>query len=398
MTETNKKAGSLLIQWSSIIGLGILNLIIFRSHYFGKDCFPWDFWKTYYAIIPFWTTAVSQHVLPEWVPFSGMGFPFFINLQSSFFYPPLWLFVVPGIHYTLHAAVIMQCLHVLWGAWGAFLLLRVLTDDWRSALFGALAYQFFGGFYCNAEHMDIVRAYAWLPWLFWAATVKGTLQIRNLLLPVIVYCVTTASYPGNVVSHSFLVGVYLLYQFYQPSARSDRRSVLIIVGLLALGFILSLVALGPAFLLRDQLTRASAKLPTASLAFQDWLSLIAPWTFGTMLIPGYLGDPSMISVFVGLPTIMLIILIQRTTAKRFTVWWVLLILAGVLAFGKLSILYRGSLTILPILGFSRMASSDYRGVVGLALIVLASASLSEFLGASREAQRELIRTRFKYLG
>jgi hypothetical protein len=398
MTKINAREGSPLIQWGAISVLGLVNLAVFHAHYFGNDCFPWDFWKAYYTIIPFWTTAVSQHVLPQWVPFAGMGYPFFINPQSSFFYPPLWFFVLPGIHYSLHAAVIMQCLHVFWGACGAFFLLRVLTNDWRSALFGALAYEFFGGFYSNAEHMDIVRAYSWLPWLFWGATVKGTLQIRNLLLPAIFYCVATASYPGNLISHSFLVGVYLLYQFYQPSARSDRRSVLVIVGLLALGVILSLVALGPAFLLRDQLTRASANLPTASLAFQDWLSLIAPWTFGTILIPGYLGDPSMISAFVGLPTIMLIVLIQKTTTKRFTVWWVLLILAGVLAFGKLSILYCGSVILLPILGFSRMASSDYRGVVGLALIVLASASFSEFLGASKEAQRKLIRTRFKYFG
>jgi hypothetical protein len=223
MTKINAREGSPLIQWGAISVLGLVNVAVFHAHYFGNDCFPWDFWKAYYTIIPFWTTAVSQHVLPEWVPFAGMGYPFFINLQSSFFYPPLWFFVLPGIHHSLHAAVIMQCLHVFWGACGAFFLLRVLTNDWRSALFGALAYQFFGGFYSNAEHMDIVRAYAWLPWLFWGATAKGTLQIRNLLLPAIVYCVATASYPGNVVSHSFLVGVYLLYQFYQPSARSDRR-------------------------------------------------------------------------------------------------------------------------------------------------------------------------------
>ncbi|HXM27502.1 MAG TPA: hypothetical protein VN957_15880, partial [Chthoniobacterales bacterium] len=197
---------SRLVQWGPIGLLAAVNLVTFRSHYFGNDCFPWDFWKTYYAIIPFWTTAVRQHVLPEWVPFEGMGYPFFINLQSSFFYPPLWLFVFPGVHYSLHAAVVMQCLHVFWGACGAFLLIRLLTDDWRSALFGALAYQFFGGFYSNAEHMDIVRAYAWLPWLFWGATVKGSLQVRHFLLPAIFYCVATASYPGNIISHGAFLG------------------------------------------------------------------------------------------------------------------------------------------------------------------------------------------------
>jgi hypothetical protein len=397
MTETNKQAGSLLIQWSAIIGLGVVNLIIFRSHYFGNDCFPWDFWKTYYAIIPFWTTAVSQHVFPGWVPFSGMGYPFFINLQSSFFYPPLWLFVLPGIHYSLHAAVVMQCLHVLWGACGTFLLLRVLTDDWRSALFGALAYQFFGGFYSNAEHMDIVRAYAWLPWLFWGTTIKGPLQVRNFLLPGIFYCAATASYPGNIVSHGAFLSIYVICQFCRRAANCDRRNVLVIIGLLALGVILSLPALCPAFLLRNELTRANGRLPTASWAFPDWLSFVAPWANGNAMLRGYVGDPSMVSAFVGVPTIILIFLMPKDVAKAFAVWWLLLIAGLALALGGLSIWYQMALTIFPVLGFSRMASSDYRGLIGLAVIVLSSASFRKFLTETEADQRELIRRRFKYL-
>ena len=399
MTQTNKQAGSLLVQWSAIIGLGILNLIIFRNHYFGNDCFPWDFWKTYYAIIPFWTTAMRQHVLPEWVPFSGMGFPFFINLQSSFFYPPLWLFVLPGIHYTLHAAVIMQCLHVLWGACGAFLLLRVLTGDWRSALFGALAYQFFGGFYCNAEHMDIVRAYAWLPWLFWAATGKGSLQVRNFLLPGIFYCVATASYPGNLVSHSVFLGVYIVYQFCERSPHSNRKNTLIVVGLLSVGILMSVVAVGPAFLLRNQLTRGNEVVAASPWPVSNWLSVIAPWATGRAAIPirGYFGDVSMISAFVGVPTLALIILIPRAVAKAFGVWWVLLIFALALAQGSISMFRQMAVTILPVLGLSRMASSDYRGLIALALIVLAAGSLSAFLATTRDAQRQLVRQRLKYL-
>ncbi|HZR06190.1 MAG TPA: hypothetical protein VFA61_10235 [Candidatus Udaeobacter sp.] len=395
MTETNKQAGSPLIQWGAIIGLGILNLIIFRTHYFGRDCFPWDFWKTYYAIIPFWTTAVSQHVLPEWVPFSGMGFPFFINLQSSFFYPPLWLFVAPGIHYTLHAAVTMQSLHVLWGACGAFVLLRVLTEDWRSALFGALAYQFFGGFYCNAEHMDIVRAYAWLPWLFWAATVRGSLQVRNFLLPGIFYCVATASYPGNLISHSFFLGIYIV--FGQRSPDSNLKNTLILVGLLGVGILMSVVALGPAFLLRNQLTRGNEIVAAGPWPINNWLSVIAPWASGRAMIRGYFPDVSMISAFVGVPALVLIILIPKAVAKAFGVWWVLLICALALAQGSISMLRQMAVTILPVLGLSRMASSDYRGLIGLALIVLAAASLSAFLASTQNDRRQLVRQRLKSL-
>jgi hypothetical protein len=397
VTDFNKRGNSRFTVCSAIAILAAVNVVIFRNHYFGTDCFPWDFWKLYYAIIPFWTTAVGQHLLPEWVPFEAMGYPLFLNLQSSFFYPPLWLFVLPGFHYSLHVAVIVQCLHVFWGACGAFFLLRVLTNDWRSALFGSLAYQFFGGFYSNAEHMDIIRAYSWLPWLFWGATVKETLGIRNFLLPAIFFCVATASYPGNLISHSFLVGVYLLWQFYQPSERSNRRDVLVVAGLLGLGLMLSAVAIGPAFLLRDQLTRASVKLPTASWSFPQWLSLITPWVFEELPIPGYGGDVSMISAFVGVPAVMLIMLIPGKTAKRYAVWWLLLILAATLALGHLSTVYNIAVAIVPVLGLSRMASSDYRGVVGLALIVLSSASLSEFLAATKDRQRQLVQQRFKYL-
>ena len=397
MTEFNKRAGSPFIFVSAIAFLGMVNVVTFRNHYFGNDCFPWDFWKTYYAMIPFWTTAVGQHRLPEWVPFEGMGYPFFINLQSSFFYPPLWLFALPGIHYTLHAAVVVQCLHVLWGASGAFFLLRVLTGDWRSALFGALSYEFFGGFYGHAEHMDIVRAYAWLPWLFWGATVKGSLQIRNFLLPAIFYCVATASYPGNIISHSVFLGIYILYQFLQRSPDSSRKNLLIVIGLLGLGVVMSAVALGPAFLLRHQLTRADQKVGAAPWVFPNWLSVIAPWTAGKATIRGYLGDPSMVSAFVGVPTLALIILMRRVTAKAFAVWWVILILALMLALGGVSMFYQIAVRIVPVLGLSRMAPSDYRGLIGLALIVLGAGSLSAFLATTQEAQRELIRKRFKYL-
>ena len=44
-----------------------------------------------------------------------------------------------------------------------------------------------------------------------------------------------------------------------------------------------------------------------------------------------------------------------------------------------------------------MAPSDYRGLIGLGLIILAAGSLSAFLATSEDTQKELIRKRFKYL-
>ncbi len=33
---------------------------------------------------------------------------------------------------------------------------------------GAFVFQFFGGFYSNAEHVDIIRAFALTPWLLYS--------------------------------------------------------------------------------------------------------------------------------------------------------------------------------------------------------------------------------------
>jgi hypothetical protein len=393
---THKSRDALFTSCFAIALLGLVNFLVFRGHYFGSDCFPWDFWKSYYAVVAFWTTALRQHLLPEWIPFSSMGYPFFLNLQSSFFYPPLWIFVLPGIHYSLHAAVIVQCLHVFWGACGVFLLVKLLTGDWRSALFGALAYHFFGGFYSNSEHLDIVRAYAWLPWLFWGTTVKDRLQSRNLLLPAITYCAVTASYPGNIGSHTFFVGLYLAYQYYRAADTVNRTKTLLVGGLFGLGIMLSVVALGPGFFLRKYLIHSHQAI-SGPWPFANWVSLVAPWASGHASLRGYVGDPSLISAFVGIPTIVLLLLIQKPVSRAFAVWWGFLIVGLTFAAGRTSFFYDALITVVPVLGLSRFPSSDYRGVLALSIIVLAAASLSDLLSEPGHLSANLIRTRLKYL-
>jgi hypothetical protein len=76
-----------------------------------------------------------------------MGYPIYLNLQSGLFYPPYWWFVVTGTTYTVDAAILMQGMHVLFGAVGATLCARLLNMRWALALLAAVVYQSFGGFY-----------------------------------------------------------------------------------------------------------------------------------------------------------------------------------------------------------------------------------------------------------
>ena len=381
-----------------IIGVLLaLNIAIFYKHYLGTDMFPWDFWKSYYAMVSFWTTLARHGVIAEWVPYQYMGYPFFLNPQTSFFYPPMWTFVLFHIHYSLHTAAIVQCLHVFWGAYGTYLLVRVLTNDWRSALFGAIAYQFFGGFYSNAEHVDIVRAYAWLPWLFWSATTEGRLLARNYLLPVIIYCAISGSYPGNIGSHLFFLGIYLLGQFYYARvAGFGCKHVYWLFAFTALGLLLSTVVVIPALMMRHYLHHTGANFPTNNWPFQNWLSLITPWATKNSAIKGFIGDPSMISAFIGVPVLALAFLSRIATRLR--VWWIILLAGVCLALGQASFLYNALTRVLPVLGLSRFPSSDYRGIIALAFVVLASASFQQWIGLSSQSSEVVaFRRRLAYV-
>ena len=147
-------------RFSNLIFMAILvvqNIAIFWNHYFNKIGFPWDFSWNYYSVPAFWTTAVSQGIFPQWIPFQSTGYPFFLNAQSGFYYPFFWFFSLFSISYTLDAAVIFQVLHVLLGSVGMFFFLKFMFKSSRYALLGAIAFQFFGVFFAN----DLTAAGLW---------------------------------------------------------------------------------------------------------------------------------------------------------------------------------------------------------------------------------------------
>lgn len=113
------------VPWPFLLALVLQNLAIFRGHYFNGAGFPWDFSIAYYAMVAFWTTAVGGGTFPQWMPFQQMGYPFALQLQAGMNYLPLWAFPLFKIPYTLHAAVVFQCLHILFGSVGMFLLARI---------------------------------------------------------------------------------------------------------------------------------------------------------------------------------------------------------------------------------------------------------------------------------
>jgi hypothetical protein len=381
------------------------NLIIFQNHYFRDHGFPWDFIGGYYAMVAFWTTLVSQGVIPSWIPFDSMGLPLGMLLQSGFHYPPFWLFPLLRIQYTLHAAVVFQCLHVLAGAIGMYLFLRRALDNQADAriypFFGAFVFQLFGGFYSNAEHADIVRAFALTPWCFYVLTLSRSvwqrIPGRHLAMPGILLLVATGAYPGNLISTAVVMSLYFLLQIIELtwqgwSLRTLRSSITPLVLLALAGVGMSLLHLAPPLLLNDYFYR-SGQIGQLSLGFLGVSHLSGLFLDNELLI----GDVSMTSTYITLPALVVLTYLPLRALKQH---WPM---AGVLLFSLLMVSGPSSLVwfvltrLLRPLQFSRFPASDYRIFVAIALIYFSVLALASLLDRSISWRSFLFRTLLAFL-
>jgi len=371
------------------------NLVVFGRHYFGGYGFPWDFVGSYYAAAAYWTEAVSRGPLAMWMPFQSMGYPFLLNLQTGIFYPPMWIFPLARIPFTLPAAVVFQCLHLFAGALGMYALARGLLRSRREALLAAFAFQLFGGFYSNSEHVDIVRAFALTPWLFWAclpprATDGGgdALPRQILLAPLFVFAMAVGGYPGNLLAALFLIAIFTVFVLVaRRFARPALLWTMAVAGSAALGLGMAAIHLGPAWLYRNEVLRYH----TASRLFRASLSVAH--------LPGLLLenrgmplDPSMTSTWVGFAVLAGLCFVSLASAKRLWPYIALAAVAAAMAAGNTLPLHPLLRRLLPPLGFSRFPSSDYRGFLAMLLILLAAAGWRDLRHRRRTAVGFLLRS------
>jgi hypothetical protein len=367
------RIGRQSLRLAPIAVLAAENLLVFWRHYFGGYGFPWDFLGSYYAAAAYWTEAVSRGPLPMWMPFQSMGYPFLLNLQTGLFYPPMWVFPLLSIPYTLPAAVVFQCLHVFAGALGMYALVRGLLRSRREALLAAFCFQLFGGFYSNAQHVDIVRSFALTPWLLWACVPprpsEGDTPRRLLLAPLFVFAMAVGGYPGNLIAALFLVPVFAALVVVQRRfARPAWRWAGALAASTMVGLAMAAIHLGPAWMYRDELLRYhnAERILRASLGIAHLPGLL-------LENRGMPLDKSMSSTFVGVAVLAGVCFLTWTSLKRLWPYVALTVLSAGMAAGNTLPLAPLLRRLFPPLGFSRFPSSDYRGVFAILLILLAAA-------------------------
>lgn len=375
--------------WSTIFPMLLLaafNYATFRRHYSGRATFPWDFLGGYHAQSFGWYDTGGVASPASWLPWTNLGFPAFLAIQAGGWYLPLALLHALGINYSVHVATVFQALHVLFGAVGCYLLLRRLGSSIAVALFAGVAYHYGATFFSNQQHVDIVRAAAWFPWLI--LVLSPDLLIRRwwgvpvaaLVLSQLLVC----AYPGAIVSFAYASAVWVFLQAWQYKDWAVRRHYVAVLGcavlcglLMAMPKWLPFVLNGAAGLQRESFDPP----PVGNMAL---FTFLLPY-----LSDAVPGDPTMRSLWLPLSVLWGICWLSlRDPLARFGV---VLAVFG-LVFCMLVPHAPGLVHLLPGGGVSRFPLADWRPVIHLGLILGSASGWQRLLSGVMSTRSVLVRS------
>ncbi|PVU82107.1 hypothetical protein DDP54_02760 [Cellulomonas sp. WB94] len=200
----------------------VLELLIFHDYFSGRSIVGWDFLSHYNTEAFAWWRDGTFFSPPQWMPYMWGGYPATLDLQNSSWYLPVGLMSAVTT-FDLHASAILSALHVGFGSVGMY----VLGRRWRlphvAALLGLVIWFFASGFYAHASHLDIMRGYAWIPWVLLCVSPQWAWKRwwGPPLAGLVIWQAILAMYPGALVAsvYAFLVWVLLVQLTLRPRIR-----------------------------------------------------------------------------------------------------------------------------------------------------------------------------------
>lgn len=216
-------------QWLGPSIILVIGARLYRGYLSGARVPNFDFLSSYLTAAYGWWGLGGFFHPPRILPFVLGGTPAYLDVQNSSWYLPVGL-VAQTVGLDPHSAAVLQAVSICFGALGMYALCRVLGLGMASATLAGVAYLFAPGFISNAEHVDIVRAWAFLPWLLLALTIgrRGSWW-KHLLGVGLWFQFFVGAYPGNIASAVYICLTWLLVMLVTRH-RHRRLSYLLSVG------------------------------------------------------------------------------------------------------------------------------------------------------------------------
>lgn len=354
-----------------------INFATFFSHYTGSRTFPWDFLGGYHALAYAWFADGGFFSPPEWFPWSEMGFPAVHAIQDSAWHLPVALLDLLNIPYTIEAATIIQCLYVLFGSVGLYYLLKSYGLESEVAALGAVCLHFSANFYSNAQHIDIIRGAAYLPWLL--LLLKPSVLARGMwpyvAAVVVLFQFLVVVYPGIIVSSVYSVGVVTIISLlYMWPHRGVGRTLVLLASVGVPAVLMSGLKWLP-LILQGNVAAVEVDTGYAPILPTHLFTLLLP--YDREFIP---GDVTMRSLW--LPAVVFLGILMPRRFSYVTACGVALALIG-FVFGGLLPGFLGRMSFLPGLSISRFPISDWRPALHIGLIILSCEGWQTLLRSER---------------
>ena len=353
--------------------LAALEIATFWGFFTGATAPQWDFFNHYNTEAAAWWRDGSLFHQPQWMPYAWGGYPALTNAQNSSWYLPVGLVAAFG-PFTIHASAALAALHVGFGALGVYCLARSWKLNQLISLLGLVIWFYAAGPFSNAEHLDIARTYAWVPWvlLVVGTSWKWDRAWRWLVAVLVLWQAILSMYPGILVASVYCLAGYVIVSqlTHRPAFKAYLLPLAITGGCAAA---MSLLRYLPLYL-----TRGSGSPSSSDSSEFGWRSL------GSFLYPtgdpGLGNDISMRSFFLPAVVFALIpLLAWRTKLLR-----PVIALVGVAAvLGLPWWPWHDVVRKLPGFALSRFTMSDFKPYLLLGLTLAALLAADRIFGSGR---------------
>lgn len=281
----------------------------------GKNLMKWDIMDAYYPLCMLSADMLRAGKLPLWNAALQFGCPAYIMLGIPYWYPTTLFFEITT-GYSLLCVGIEYCIHVVLACFGMFLLTKEHMEQketMKSYLIAAIAgafYGFSGLFISNAQHIMIIVSATWLPYVLFF--VKKYFETKTkLFLMMAALCMGLSilgGYPEVWVA-SFIV----LIPYFVIHAGKEKKFFIkvlkaagtyIVFGCLTAAA--AAISLVPFLVSSRYMGRLGSGVAVNSYSVRMALSAIMSHYSEFAKALGENLDISMISLYVGLLTLMLV--------------------------------------------------------------------------------------------
>lgn len=282
----------------------------------GKNLMKWDIMDAYYPLCMSTADMLQNGRLPLWNAAFQFGCPAYIMLGIPYWYPTTLLFELTT-GYSLFCVGLEYCIHVVVACFGMFLLAREHLEEKETAesyvvaVIAGAFYGFSGLFVSNAEHIMIIVSAAWLPYVL--LFVKKYLSYKkHIFLMAAAICMGLSILGGY--PEVWIATFIILIPYFLIHAEKENRYFIKIVKAAAVYLLLGLetaamaaISLIPFLLSARYIERLGGGVTVNSYSIKMLLSMILPHYSEYMRDVGEQLDISMISMYAGLLTLVLLV-------------------------------------------------------------------------------------------